>query len=339
MRPRTAPACSASTTRPRCRPATTGASLMTKDWNPLEPKVLEYKLYARGVGLVLAMHVSGGSDREELVRYQPGGRPRSASSSSKRASGSSSSLSEQLAQPGEPVARRLRVHVERAGHRGRVAALPHVGQRGLLHALARLRRELAQRRQPAGSDALDQRAVLEQEQLAERVVGHAPRGPRARSPPPRLRAAWRGRTTTTRTARGADRPGRARRGRAGPGRPPARGRSAPPGRGLPGPATRRSPPRRPRRPGHQAAGALPAGRDPPRPRPAPPPFGEAASRRPRPRRARRPPRPAGRAATAPRGLAGAGGARPRPASAPRRSPPPSRPRSPRCRRRSTRPAG
>jgi hypothetical protein len=66
--------------------------LMTKDWNPLEPKALEYKLYAKGVGLVLAVHVSGGSGREELVRYVRGGRPRSASSSSKRASGSSSSL-------------------------------------------------------------------------------------------------------------------------------------------------------------------------------------------------------------------------------------------------------
>jgi hypothetical protein len=65
--------------------------LMTKDWNPLEPRVLEYKLYARGVGLVLAVHVSGGGGREELVRYRPGGRPRSAISSSKRASGSSSS--------------------------------------------------------------------------------------------------------------------------------------------------------------------------------------------------------------------------------------------------------
>jgi hypothetical protein len=65
--------------------------LTTKDWNPLEPAVLEYKLYARGVGLVLAVHVSGGSGREELVSYRKGRRPRSASSSSKRAPGSSSS--------------------------------------------------------------------------------------------------------------------------------------------------------------------------------------------------------------------------------------------------------
>jgi len=41
--------------------------LMTRDWNPLEPKVNEYKFYARGVGLVLALGVSGGGDREELL--------------------------------------------------------------------------------------------------------------------------------------------------------------------------------------------------------------------------------------------------------------------------------
>ena len=42
--------------------------LLTKDFTPLEPDVLEYKLYAPGVGPVLAIGVSGGSDREELVR-------------------------------------------------------------------------------------------------------------------------------------------------------------------------------------------------------------------------------------------------------------------------------
>jgi hypothetical protein len=46
--------------------------LMTKDLNPLEPKVLEFKFYARGVGPVLAVSVSGGSDREELVSYKKG---------------------------------------------------------------------------------------------------------------------------------------------------------------------------------------------------------------------------------------------------------------------------
>ena len=49
-----------------------GRVLMTRDLNPLEPKVLEYKFYARGIGPVLAIGVSGGSDREELVRYERG---------------------------------------------------------------------------------------------------------------------------------------------------------------------------------------------------------------------------------------------------------------------------
>jgi hypothetical protein len=43
--------------------------LMTRDSNPLEPKVLEFKFYARNVGPVLAVSVSGGSDREELLSY------------------------------------------------------------------------------------------------------------------------------------------------------------------------------------------------------------------------------------------------------------------------------
>ena len=47
-------------------------ALMTRDVNPLEPKILEFKFYARGVGPVLAVSVSGGSDREELVSYREG---------------------------------------------------------------------------------------------------------------------------------------------------------------------------------------------------------------------------------------------------------------------------
>jgi hypothetical protein len=46
--------------------------LMTKNYTPLEPDLLEYKFYARGVGVVLAITISGGSDREELVKYQQG---------------------------------------------------------------------------------------------------------------------------------------------------------------------------------------------------------------------------------------------------------------------------
>jgi hypothetical protein len=44
-------------------------ALMTREVNPLEPKNLEFKFYARGVGPVLAVSASGGSDREELVRF------------------------------------------------------------------------------------------------------------------------------------------------------------------------------------------------------------------------------------------------------------------------------
>ena len=46
---------------------------MTRDLDPLEPKALEFKFYARGVGPVLAIGISGGADREELVRYTHGG--------------------------------------------------------------------------------------------------------------------------------------------------------------------------------------------------------------------------------------------------------------------------
>ena len=44
-----------------------GRVLLTREWNPLEPKSLELKFYARGVGPVLAIGVSCGTDREELV--------------------------------------------------------------------------------------------------------------------------------------------------------------------------------------------------------------------------------------------------------------------------------
>jgi hypothetical protein len=46
--------------------------LMTKDFTPLHPEVLEYKFYARGVGPVVVLGVSGGIGREELVAYTPG---------------------------------------------------------------------------------------------------------------------------------------------------------------------------------------------------------------------------------------------------------------------------
>jgi len=41
--------------------------VLTADTNALEPEVLEYKLYAPDVGLVLTLDASGGSAREELL--------------------------------------------------------------------------------------------------------------------------------------------------------------------------------------------------------------------------------------------------------------------------------
>ena len=43
--------------------------VLTKDLTSLEPRILEYKLYAPGIGPVLVMGVSGGSDREELLKF------------------------------------------------------------------------------------------------------------------------------------------------------------------------------------------------------------------------------------------------------------------------------
>jgi len=42
--------------------------LMTSEWNPLEPGVVEHKYYAEGIGVVLEVTVVGGSDRIELIQ-------------------------------------------------------------------------------------------------------------------------------------------------------------------------------------------------------------------------------------------------------------------------------
>jgi hypothetical protein len=46
------------------------AVLMTKDTTRLEPDVLEHKFYAKGVGPVLVLAISGGSGREELLSFR-----------------------------------------------------------------------------------------------------------------------------------------------------------------------------------------------------------------------------------------------------------------------------
>lgn len=48
-------------------------ALLTKEFTPLEPHAVEYKLYAPGVGLVLAFGVSGDASRQELLRFEKGG--------------------------------------------------------------------------------------------------------------------------------------------------------------------------------------------------------------------------------------------------------------------------
>ena len=42
-------------------------ALLTEEWTPLEPGVLDHKLYVRGIGTVLEHTVKGGSERNALV--------------------------------------------------------------------------------------------------------------------------------------------------------------------------------------------------------------------------------------------------------------------------------
>jgi hypothetical protein len=46
--------------------------LQTRNVTPLDADLVEEKFYARGVGMVLAITVSGGSDHEVVVRYREG---------------------------------------------------------------------------------------------------------------------------------------------------------------------------------------------------------------------------------------------------------------------------
>jgi hypothetical protein len=43
------------------------AALLTKEWTPLEPRVVDHKFYVRGIGTVLEQTVKGGDERNELV--------------------------------------------------------------------------------------------------------------------------------------------------------------------------------------------------------------------------------------------------------------------------------
>jgi hypothetical protein len=46
--------------------------LVTEEWNPLEPDVVEEKSYARDIGLVLEVTTAGGDERVELIEFTPG---------------------------------------------------------------------------------------------------------------------------------------------------------------------------------------------------------------------------------------------------------------------------
>ena len=41
--------------------------LLTEEWTPLEPGVLDHKLYVRGTGIVLDQAVKGGDERSALI--------------------------------------------------------------------------------------------------------------------------------------------------------------------------------------------------------------------------------------------------------------------------------
>jgi hypothetical protein len=45
--------------------------LVTKEFTPLEPKLLKHAFFALGVGPVLSLTLAGGSDREELLSFEP----------------------------------------------------------------------------------------------------------------------------------------------------------------------------------------------------------------------------------------------------------------------------
>jgi hypothetical protein len=47
-------------------------AMLTKEWTPVEPGVLDHKYYVRGIGTVLEQTVKGGNERNELVSFRRG---------------------------------------------------------------------------------------------------------------------------------------------------------------------------------------------------------------------------------------------------------------------------
>ena len=48
------------------------SAMLTKEWTPLEPGVIDHKYYVRGIGTVLEQTVKGGDERNELVSFSRG---------------------------------------------------------------------------------------------------------------------------------------------------------------------------------------------------------------------------------------------------------------------------
>jgi len=59
-------------TRVKTPAATSTQALLTEEWTPLEPGVLDHKLYVRGIGTVLEQTVKGGDERNTLVSVRHG---------------------------------------------------------------------------------------------------------------------------------------------------------------------------------------------------------------------------------------------------------------------------
>ena len=47
--------------------------VVTEDWSPLEPEIVEEKWYARGVGQIRSTHTAGQTGTVELVEFTLGG--------------------------------------------------------------------------------------------------------------------------------------------------------------------------------------------------------------------------------------------------------------------------
>jgi hypothetical protein len=50
--------------------ASSSHALLTEEWTPLEPGVLDHKYYVRGIGTVLEQTVKGGDERNTLVSFR-----------------------------------------------------------------------------------------------------------------------------------------------------------------------------------------------------------------------------------------------------------------------------